>query len=100
MRDGRGIEKIAFHEKYSVMVRKVGEKRCDEMAALLDFIIASFRFSEAAIESQKQPRPSSAECRRALIGKSEFLRMRAKWEEETGEAPEPAQVGLKRPAGQ
>ncbi|EGU88733.1 hypothetical protein FOXB_00747 [Fusarium oxysporum f. sp. conglutinans Fo5176] len=74
---------VSFHEKYSVMVRKVGEKRCDEMAALLDFIIASFRFSEAAIESQKQPRPSSAECRRALIGKSEFLRMRAKWEEET-----------------
>ncbi|KAH7186673.1 kinase-like domain-containing protein, partial [Fusarium oxysporum] len=100
IRDGRGIEKIAFHEKYSVVVRKVEEKRCDEMAALLDFIIASFRFSEAAIESQKQPRPSSAECLRALIGKSEFLKMRAKWEEETGEPPEPAQVGLKRPAGQ
>ncbi|KAI3571113.1 kinase-like domain-containing protein [Fusarium oxysporum f. sp. albedinis] len=100
IRDGRGIEKISFHEKYSVAVRKVGEKRCDEMAALLDFIIASFRFSEAAIESQKQPRPSSAECLRALIGKSEFLKMRAKWEEETGEPPEPAQVGLKRPGGQ
>ncbi|KAI3565771.1 kinase-like domain-containing protein [Fusarium oxysporum f. sp. albedinis] len=31
IRDGRGIEKISFHEKYSVAVRKVGEKRCDEM---------------------------------------------------------------------
>lgn len=31
MRDGRGIEKISFHEKYRVVVRKVGEKRCDEM---------------------------------------------------------------------
>ena len=31
IRDGRGIEKIAFHEKYSVVVRKVEEKRCDEM---------------------------------------------------------------------
>ncbi|KAM0294475.1 hypothetical protein ACHAPM_011214 [Fusarium culmorum] len=70
------------------------------VSALLDFIIASFRFSEAAIESQKRPRPSSAECLIALIGKSEFLELRAKSEEETGEPPEPAQVGLKRPAGQ
>ncbi|CAG1979600.1 unnamed protein product [Fusarium graminearum] len=100
MVDGRGIEKIAFHKKYNVVVRKLGEKRCDEIAALLDFIIDSFRFSESAIESQKQPRPSSAESLGALVGKSEFLKMRAKWQEETCEPPESAQVGLKRPAGQ